>query len=126
MNIPTDLKYTANDEWIKVEGNVGTVGITDYAQEHLGELVFVELPQVGKAINAHQTLAVVESSKSASDVFAPVAGKVTEVNSELQSKPELINQDCYEGGWICKIKTDKKRPTDLMNAKQYEEYLKTL
>ncbi len=126
MTVKQGLLYTKDHEWAKIEGDTATIGITDYAQEHLGELVFVELPQVGKVFNAHQTLAVVESSKSASDVFAPVAGKVAEVNSELQSKPELVNQDCYEGGWICKIKTDKKPPTDLMNAKQYEEYLKTL
>jgi glycine cleavage system H protein len=126
MAVQQGLLYTKDHEWVRIEGDTATVGITDYAQEHLGELVFVELPSLGKAVDAHNTLAVVESSKSASDVFAPVAGEVTQVNAELESKPELINQDCYRAGWICKLKTDKKPAGDLMDAKRYEEYLKTL
>jgi glycine cleavage system H protein len=127
MAVEKGLRYTKDHEWVRIEDDTATVGITDYAQQQLGELVFVELPRVGKAVDAHKTLAVVESSKSASDVFAPVTGQVTQVNSELESKPELINQDCYQAGWICKLKmADKKPPKDLMNAQQYEEYLKTL
>jgi glycine cleavage system H protein len=121
------LLYTKDHEWAKVEGDTATVGITDHAQEQLGEIVFVELPAVGKEFKAHKEIAVVESSKAASDVFSPVSGKVTEINSELSSKPEQINSDCYGAGWICKMKvTDKKSLAGLMNAKQYEEYLKTL
>jgi glycine cleavage system H protein len=121
------LLYTKDHEWAKVEGDITTVGITDHAQEQLGEIVFVELPAVGKEFKSHKEIAVVESSKAASDVFTPVTGKVAEVNSELTSKPELINSDCYGAGWICKMKvTDKKSTAGLMNAKQYEEYLKTL
>lgn len=121
------LLYTKDHEWAKVEGDLATMGITDYAQEQLGELVFVELPDVGKEIAARKEIAVVESSKAAGDVYSPVTGKVTEVNSELTTKPELINEDCYKGGWICKLKiTDKKSLDNLMDARKYQEYLDTL
>ena len=121
------LLYTKEHEWAKVEGDVATVGITDHAQEQLGELVFVELPEVGKAYAARKEIAVVESSKAAGDVYAPVAGKVTDVNNELDTQPELINQDCYNTGWICKIQiTDKASLDGLMDTKQYKEYLETL
>jgi glycine cleavage system H protein len=127
MAVKQGLFYTKDHEWAKVDGDTATVGITDYAQEQLGEVVFVELPKVGKEFGVHKELAVVESSKAASDVYSPVVGQVTEVNSELQTKPELINQDCYGAGWICKLKiTDKKSLDSLMDAKEYEEYLKTL
>jgi glycine cleavage system H protein len=121
------LLYTKDHEWAKVEGDLATVGITDHAQEQLGAIVFVELPAVGKEFQSHKEIAVVESSKAAGDVYSPVTGKITEVNTELNSKPELINEDCYGAGWICKLKiTDKKSLTGLMDAGQYEEYLKTL
>jgi glycine cleavage system H protein len=121
------LLYTKDHEWAKVEGDVVTMGITDYAQEQLGELVFVELPDVGKEITARKEIAVVESSKAAGDVYSPVTGTVTEVNPALSAKPELINEDCYKGGWICKLQlTDKKSLDNLMDAKKYQEYLDTL
>lgn len=121
------LLYTKEHEWAKVEGDVATIGITDHAQEQLGELVFVELPEVGREYAARKEIAVVESSKAAGDVYAPVAGKVTDVNAELNTQPELINQDCYKGGWICKIQiTDKSSLDGFMDAKQYKEYLETL
>jgi glycine cleavage system H protein len=127
MAVQLGLLYTKDHEWAKVAGDMATVGISDYAQEQLGEIVFVELPKVGKEFGVHKEIAVVESSKAASDVYCPVAGKVTEVNSQLESKPELINEDCYDQGWICKLKiTDKKSLQGLMDAKKYEEYLKTL
>jgi glycine cleavage system H protein len=121
------LFYTKDHEWVKAEGDVATLGITDHAQEQLGELVFVELPQEGQEYAAHKEIAVVESSKAAGDVYCPAAGKVVAVNTELDTQPELINQDCYNGGWICKIQmTDAKSLDDLMDAKQYQEYLETL
>ncbi len=127
MAVQQGLLYTKDHEWAKVDGDTAMVGITFYAQEQLGEIVFVELPKVGKEFGVHKEMAVVESSKAASDVYCPVAGKVTEVNSELEAKPELINEDCYGHGWICKLKiTDKKSLQGLMDAKKYEEYLKTL
>jgi glycine cleavage system H protein len=121
------LIYTKEHEWAKIEGDIATIGITDHAQELLGELTFVELPDVGKEIRQKGELGVVESSKAASDVFSPVTGKVTEVNTTLKSNPEVINKDCYGTGWICKIRiTDKASIKNLMDATQYEEYLKGL
>jgi len=121
------LLYTKDHEWAKVEGDIATVGITDHAQDQLGELTFVELPETGKEVRQKGELGVVESSKAASDVYAPVAGKITEVNKELENKPELINQDCYGAGWICKIQiTDKASINNLMDAARYGEYLKGL
>ena len=121
------LLYTQEHEWAKVEGDIATIGITDHAQEHLGELTFVELPEVGKEVKQKGEIGVVESSKEASDVYSPVTGKVTEVNMALERKPEVINEDCYWAGWICKIRiTDKASIKNLMDAAQYEEYLKGL
>ena len=125
--IPEGLLYTKEHEWVKVEGKAATIGISDYAQEQLGELVFVELPAKGGEFSQGKELAVVESSKAASDVYSPVTGKVTAVNSQLKSKPELINQDCYSRGWICKMEiTDGESLKNLMDSKQYEQYLKGL
>ena len=125
--IAEGLLYTKENEWAKVEGQTATIGITDYAQEQLGEITFVEMPAIGKNVKQKDELAVVESSKAASDVYSPVTGKVTEVNSKLESNPELINNDCYGSGWICKVKiTDERTMENLMDAKQYEEYLKEL
>ena len=121
------LLYTKDHEWAKVEGDTVTMGITDYAQEQLGEIVFVELPQIGKAFGVHTEISVVESSKAAGDVYCPVAGEVSAVNAELNTKPELINDDCYKAGWICKLTVaDKASLDDLMDAAQYEAYLNGL
>jgi len=118
------LLYTKDHEWARIDADVATIGITDYAQQMLGELVFVELPEIGKECDGHDELAVVESTKAANDIYSPVAGKVIEVNDELESRPELINQDCYSAGWICKLQiTDIKSVESLMDSKQYEEYL---
>lgn len=118
------LLYTKDHEWARIDADVATIGITDYAQQMLGELVFVELPDMGKECAGHDELAVVESTKAANDIYSPVAGKVIEVNGELESQPELINQDCYNAGWICKLQiTDTKSVESLMDSKQYEEYL---
>ena len=121
------LFYTKEHEWAKIDGDTATIGITYYAQEQLGEITFVELPEPGKQMQQKGELAVVESSKAASDVYSPVTGKVTEVNSDLESAPEKINEDCYNTGWICTMKiTDKKTIDNLMDSKQYESYLKGL
>jgi len=121
------LLYTKEHEWARVEGDTATIGITDYAQEMLGEIVFVELPVVGKEFQSHDEMAVVESTKAASDIYSPVKGKVVQVNSELESKPELINEDCYKMGWICRLEiADRKSVETLMDSKQYEEYLEGL
>jgi glycine cleavage system H protein len=125
--IPEGMLYTKDHEWAKIEGRTATVGISDYAQEQLGELVYVELPKVGDQFTQGKELAVVESSKAASDVYAPAAGKIMQVNSQLDSKPELINQDCYGKGWICKMEiTDPGTLKNLMDSNRYEEYVKGL
>ena len=121
------LLYTKDHEWARVEADIATIGITDYAQQMLGEVIFVELPAIGKEFAGHDELAVVESTKAANDIYSPVAGKVIEVNGELESQPELINQDCYNAGWICKLQiTDTKSVESLMDSKQYEGYVSGL
>jgi len=124
MVVIPGLLYTKEHEWVKLEGTSATIGITDHAQKLLGEVTFVELPAVEAAFNRGDSLSVVESSKAASDVYAPVTGKVKEINSDLESRPELINQSCYEDGWICRMTvTDPASSKGLMDAKQYEKYL---
>jgi glycine cleavage system H protein len=123
---PNNLLYTKDHEWVQINGDTATVGITDYAQHSLGEITFVELAALKKQLKAHDVVAVIESSKAASDVFSPIAGEVTEVNNQLSSKPELINQDCFSAGWICKLKVASPDTKNLMNASQYEQYLKTI
>ena len=124
MVVIPGLLYTKEHEWVKLEGTSATIGITDHAQKLLGEVTFVELPAVEAAFNRGDSLSVVESSKAASDVYAPVTGKVKEINSDLESRPELINQSCYQDGWICKMTvTDPASAKGLMDAKQYEKYL---
>ncbi len=121
------LLYTKGHEWARIDADVATIGITDYAQQMLGELVFVELPDIGKECAGNDELAIVESTKAASDIYSPMAGKVIEVNGELESPPELINQDCYNAGWICKLQlTDTKSVENLMDSKQYEEHVSGL
>ena len=103
-NIPEQLRYAASHEWIKVDGDVGTVGITDHAQHELSDVVYVDLPKIGAKFAAGAVVAVVESVKAASDIFSPVTGEVVEVNSELVKKPELVNSDSYGAAWLYKIK----------------------
>jgi glycine cleavage system H protein len=121
------LLYTKEHEWAKVEGDIAIIGITDHAQEQLGEITFVELPAVGRQVVQKNEIGTVESTKAASDIFSPVTGTVTEMNTELKTKPEKINEDCYGQGWLCKIRvTDKASLNNLLDAAQYEEYLKGL
>ena len=121
------LFYTKEHEWARIDGDTATIGITYYAQEQLGEITFVELPTIGKEIEQKDELAVVESSKAASDVYSPVKGTITQVNTDLESTPERINEDCYNTGWICTIKiTDRSTIDNLMDSKQYGGYLKGL
>lgn len=121
---PEHLKYTSSHEWIEVEGDIATIGISDHAQELLGDLVFVELPEVDDDINMGDAMAVVESVKAASDVYAPVSGTIVEVNSDLEDSPELINESAFSAGWICKIKmSDAGELENLMDADAYQESL---
>ena len=123
MNVPADLKYTASHEWVRSEpdGTI-TTGITDHAQQALGDLVFIELPQVGRALKAGEACAVVESVKAASDVYAPVAGEVVEGNAALGSQPELINSEPYGAGWIMRL-APGSAPNGLLSAAEYEAHL---
>lgn len=122
-NVPTDLKYTKSHEWIQDLGDgTVTIGITDHAQTLLGDLVFVELPDVDRELDAGEECAVVESVKAASDVYSPLSGTVIEVNEDLANAPELINQDAYTDGWLLKLKlSDAGELNDLLDADAYEE-----
>ena len=121
---PVDLKYSREHEWIKVEGKRGRIGITDHAQKALGDVVFVELPKVGRAVRQMETFGVVESVKAVSDLYAPVGGAVVEANAMLETKPELVNKDCYGEGWMIVVDiADPKELNKLMDAKAYETFL---
>ena len=124
MNVPENLKYTKTHEWVRVDKDIITVGITDFAQHQLSELTFVELPEVGTELSEKDEAAVVESVKAASDVYAPVDGVITAVNEELASKPELANNDPYGAGWLFKMKIEKASDLDtLLDPVSYEELL---
>lgn len=121
------LRYTKDHEWIRVENGIGTVGISDHAQQQLGDIVFVELPEVGREVKQGEQFAVVESVKAASEVYAPVSGRVVEVNQELSEKPELVNQDPEGQGWFARIELgDPTELEQLLDAESYREFLKTL
>lgn len=121
-NIPTNLKYTQEHEWIRVEGKTAIIGITDHAQKQLGDVVFVELPQVGQQLNAEDSAGTVESVKAVSEVYSPVTGKVVEVNQAVVDEPELLNEDPYGDGWLFKLElSDSKAADKLMDAAAYEK-----
>ncbi len=124
MELPEDLKYTREHEWLAIEDKVVTVGITDHAQEQLGEVVFVELPAAGDKVEKSEPFGVVESTKAVSDIYAPVSGDVAEVNDDLPDSPELVNEDPYGDGWMVKITIgDESDLEDLMTADEYREYI---
>jgi glycine cleavage system H protein len=120
MNIPADLRYSSDHEWVRADGDTVTIGITEYAQDALGDVVFVEIPEQGTAVAAGDSFSEVESTKSVSDIYAPVTGSVTEVNDELEGRPELLNSDPYGEGWICRIRMSDPTELDaLMDADAY-------
>ena len=120
--VPKDLRYTKDHEWVKVDGDVATIGVTDYAANQLGDVVFVDLPAVGKTVDQFATFGVVESVKAVSDLYAPVAGEVTDVNAELGTKPELVNSDPFGEGWMIRVKVaDPDQLTGLLDAAGYEQ-----
>jgi glycine cleavage system H protein len=119
-NIPTDLKYAKSHEWVRVAGDVATVGITDHAQQELTDVVFVELPEVGRKVKASDACAVVESVKTASDIYSPVSGEITEINKAAVDNPALVNTDSYGNGWFFKIKLSNSEELNaLMSPEQY-------
>ena len=127
QKIPADLKYTKDHEWTKVEGDSVVIGITDFAQSALGDIVFVELPEIGKVLSAHQAFGVVESIKSVSDLYSPISGTVVEVNSGLQDTPELCNAHPYDSAWMIKVKlSNAQELISLLSASDYQNFLSTL
>lgn len=123
-NVPEGLKYTKTHEWIRIEGNVAVVGITDFAQGELSDIVMVELPQVGREVAAEDSFGVIEAVKAVSDLYSPVSGKVIEVNEALSAVPETINKDPFGEGWIAKIElSDPSQAEGLMDAPGYSEFL---
>ncbi len=122
MTIPVDLKYTKEHEWVRIEGDVATFGISDHAQEALGDIVFVELPEIGRTVDAGEAYAVVESVKAVSDMYAPVAGEVIEINGILESEPEKVNTDSYGAGWIAKVKMSGNT-VELLSDDEYNTFL---
>ncbi|HTU33497.1 MAG TPA: glycine cleavage system protein GcvH [Candidatus Acidoferrum sp.] len=121
---PADFRYTKDHEWIKIDGAVGTIGITDYAQHELGDVVFVELPKIGARIKAGESFGSVESVKAVSDIFSPVSGEITEINSSLTDTPEKINSDPHGSAWLVRIKVDNAGEVNsLMDAKAYQAYV---
>ncbi len=127
MNVSEGLFYTKEHEWARLEGNKAYIGITDYAQESLGDITFLELPKVNSQLEQFKIFSSVESVKAASDVYAPLSGKVVEVNNALESQPELLNKSCYMDGWIAVLEVkDEKEKSNLMDAESYRKYLKEI
>ncbi len=123
-NVPDNLRYTKDHEWVLVEGDTATIGITDYAQESLGDIVYVDLPQIGAAFTAHESIGSVESVKAVSDIFTPVSGEILEVNEALNDAPETVNSDVYGEAWMVRVRlTNPSEIDELMDAAAYQEYL---
>ena len=127
MEMPEDCLYTKEHEWISIDGNIATVGISEYAQSALGDITFIELPEAEVEVEQFEEFASIESVKAASDIYAPISGKVIEVNNNLESNPGLINKSCYEKGWIAKIEiSNMDEKSNLMVADEYQKYLEGL
>ena len=120
--VPSDLRYTKDHEWVRLDGDTATIGVTDFAANQLGDVVFVDLPAVGKSVDQFATFGVVESVKAVSDLYAPLSGEVTEVNADLGSKPELVNSDPFGDGWMIRVKVgDQSQVGELLDAAGYEK-----
>lgn len=124
MNIPADLRYNPSHEWVRLDGDLATVGVTDHAQEELTDVVFVELPAVGRSVDAGDPTAVVESVKAASDIYSPLAGEIVEVNPDVEADPSLVNTDPYGNGWIFKVRAKNPSAVEaMMDAAAYREHI---
>ena len=125
MNIPANLKYTKDHEWVKIEGNTAIVGITDFAQSELGDIVFVDIQTLGETVNKEEVFGAIEAVKTVADAFMPLTGEITEVNPELEGAPELVNSDPYGAGWMIKVNiADPAEIDTLLSAEQYAEIAK--
>jgi glycine cleavage system H protein len=121
MNVPKDLMYTKDHQWVKFDNNEVTIGITDFAQGELGDIIFIELPEIGREIEKDEPFGTIEAVKTVTDLLAPVDGKVIEINDEIEDSPEFVNEDCYGKGWFIKIEIDNLSEKDkLLNAKDYQ------
>ena len=124
MNIPANLKYTKDHEWVKIENDIATVGITDFAQGELGDIVYIEVDSIGENLESESVFGTVEAVKTVSDLFMPLSGEIIEFNSELESSPELVNEDPYNSGWMIKIKlSDVNSASNLLDSKQYKDLI---
>jgi glycine cleavage system H protein len=122
MNVPDSLHYTKDHEWIKIDGNIATVGITDFAQGELGDIVYVDITTLGQTVSQHEVFGTVEAVKTVSDLFMPISGKVSEINKALEKTPEKVNHDPYGDGWMIKVELSSK-PEGLLSAAQYKELI---
>jgi glycine cleavage system H protein len=125
MRFPKELQYTKDHEWVRLEGKIATIGITDHAQSALGDIVYVDLPKVGRELKSHETFGVVESIKAVSDLYSPAAGKVIEINAALVDEPSQINREPHSSAWMIKLEISAD-PAGLMNAHEYENYVANL
>jgi glycine cleavage system H protein len=123
MNFPVELKYTKDHEWVKIDGDIATIGVTDFAQKELGDIVYVEVETLGETIEAGEVFGTVEAVKTVSDLFMPVTGEILEFNGELESSPELVNDAPYTEGWMVKVKITGALPADLLDAASYKELI---
>jgi glycine cleavage system H protein len=124
MNVPADLKYTKDHEWIKIEGDIATIGITDFAQSELGDIVYVEIETEGETLDAEEVFGSIEAVKTVSDLFMPIGGEVVEINEEIESNPEVINSDPYGKGWLIKLKiSDMSELDNLLSAEAYQSLI---
>ena len=123
MNIPAHLKYTKDHEWILIKGDIATIGITDFAQGELGDIVYVEIEKVGEIFSKEEVFGTVEAVKTVSDLFMPLAGEIIDINQTLNEKPELVNEDPYGRGWMIKIKLNKPETTNLLNSEEYKKLI---
>ena len=124
MNIPNDLKYTREHEWVKIDGNILTLGITDHAQSELGDIIFLEFPELNQMISKDEPFGTIEAVKTVADLFAPVSGKILEINKDLENSPDLVNSDSYGQGWIVKITcNDDSELDDLLDSEKYKRMI---
>ena len=120
MNFPAELKYTKDHEWVKIDGDIATIGVTDFAQKELGDIVYVEVETIGETLEAGEVFGTVEAVKTVSDLFMPVTGEILEFNGELESSPEHVNDSPYTDGWMVKVKLTEALPADLLDAESYK------
>jgi glycine cleavage system H protein len=123
MNFPAELKYTKDHEWVKIDGDIATIGVTDFAQKELGDIVYVEVETIGETLEAGEVFGTVEAVKTVSDLFMPVTGEILEFNGELESSPEHVNDSPYTDGWMVKVKLTGALPTDLLDAESYKNLI---